>query len=317
MSRIGRVDPPGLKALELEIALGGKDMSVNSQNGSSKADTLIKVVLVFFISLLSFSVGTFVGHQVSKSEQRRMALEGEYKAERGVASVDGSANEVDDEKISEKEVESLTEEFVNKEKAGVKEPVDDTKNEVGEHSEHKEDPKAEANGYKAYPRGKKVDAKSVTVEKHAVPTGKHDDHAEEAKADAHAAPAKVTPAKAAPAKDGAADAAAKVSKGEAPTDGMKEVRKPSSALPAVASSAIGKYTVQVASYAEENEAKNHAATLKGKGWSAFYVPATVQGRTWYRVSVGIYDSNKAATEARSQFMKDTSSKSALVQKIVQ
>lgn len=289
-------------------------MSVNSETGSSKADTLIKVVLVFFISLLSFSVGTFVGHQFSKSEQRRMALEGEYKAERGVASVHGSASEVDDEKISEKEVESLTEEFVNKEKAGVKEPVDDTKNEVGEHAEHKDDHKAEANGYKAYPRGKKVDAKSVTVEKHEA-HAHHADHGD-AKADAHAAPAKA-PAKAAPTKDGATDAADKVSKGEAPTDGKKEVRKPSSALPAVASSAIGKYTVQVASYAEENEAKNHAATLKGKGWSAFYVPATVQGRTWYRVSVGIYDSNKAATEARSQFMKDTNSKSALVQKIVQ
>ena len=297
-------------------------MSVNSENGSSKADTLIKVVLVFFISLLSFSVGTFVGHQFSKSEQRRMALEGEYKAERGVASVDGSANEVDDEKISEKEVESLTEEFVNKEKAGVKEPVDDTKSEVGEHSEHKEDSKAEANGYKVYPRVKKGDEKSVTVEKHAAPTAKHDthahqaDHAGYAKPEAHAAPAKA-PGKAAPNKDGATEAADKVSKGEAPTDGKKEARKPSSALPAVASSAIGKYTVQVASYAEENEAKTHAATLKGKGWSAFYVPATVQGRTWYRVSVGIYDSSKAATEARSQFMKDTSSKSALVQKIVQ
>jgi septal ring-binding cell division protein DamX len=289
-------------------------MSVNSEKGSSKADTLIKVVLVFFISLLSFTVGTFVGNQLSKSEERRLALEGQDKAERSVA----STGDADDEKISEKEVESLTEEFVNKEKAGAKEPVDDSQEEVSEqaeHAEHKAAPDAE--GYKAVPR--------ANVKAAAAKPAAHEEHAEEAKADAHA-PAKTPAAKAAakPAPKAAAhkadaphEAAEKVSKDEAPTDGAKEARKPTSALPAVASSAIGKYTVQVASYADENEAKNHAATLKGKGWSAFYVPATVQGRTWYRVSVGIYDSNKAATEARAQFMKDTNSKSALVQKIVQ
>jgi len=288
-------------------------MSVNSEKGSSKADTLIKVVLVFFISLLSFSVGTFVGHQFSKSEQRRMALEGEYKAERNVA----STNEASDEKISEKEVESLTEEFVNKEKAGAKEPVDDSAEEVAEHgaehAEHKAAP--DSNGYKAVPRaGKKVEA-------HAAPA---EHTTEEAKTDAHGKPApKAVAPKTAPksasthGEDGAHEAAEKVAKGEAPTDGMKESRKPTSALPAVASSAIGKYTVQVGSYPEEAEAKTQAAALKAKGWSAFYVPANVQGRTWYRVSVGIYDSSKAATEARAQFMKDTNSKSALVQKIVQ
>src|SRR4051812_11442321 len=89
---------------------------MSADKGGSKADTLVKVALVFFISLLSFSVGTFVGKQVSDSDHRRTALEGEYKTERGVASVDGKETESGD-KISEKDVESLTEEFVNKEKA--------------------------------------------------------------------------------------------------------------------------------------------------------------------------------------------------------
>lgn len=265
-------------------------MSANSEKGSSKADTLIKVVLVFFISLLSFSVGTFVGHQFSKSEQRRMALEGEYKAERSVA----STNESEDEKITDKEVESLTEEFVNKEKAPAHEQV--AANEEKQEEPQVEHKTAEAEGYKTYPRATKPNP-----EPHAA---------------AAATPA-ATPAPASTAHEPLAKTAEKVAHGEAPTDGMKESRKPASTLPAVASSAVGKYTVQVASYADETEAKNHAATLKGKGWSAFYVPATVQGRTWYRVSVGIYDTNKAAADARSQFMKDTNSKSALVQKIVQ
>src|SRR3954464_7392053 len=89
----------------------------SSEKGGSKADTLVKVVLVFFISLLSFSVGTFVGKQVSDSDHRRMALEGEYKTDRQVASTEGKGEEGSD-KVSEKEVESLTEEFVNKEKGG-------------------------------------------------------------------------------------------------------------------------------------------------------------------------------------------------------
>ncbi len=312
-------------------------MSVNSEKGSSKADTLIKVVLVFFISLLSFSVGTFVGHQFSKSEQRRMALEGEYKAERGIA----STNAEDGEKISEKEVESLTEEFVNKERAGAHEPVDTSENEVNDHGHAEAKPAAHDNeGYKAVPRAKKADGHAATdahaVDSHAVAPAPaaapaHGAAAAHNEADAHAAPAKhgddhATDAKTAKTsaakpgahKDGVHDAADKVAKGEAPTDGAKEPRKPSSALPSVASSAIGKYTVQVASYSEENEAKNHAASLKSKGWAtAFYALATVQGRTWYRVSVGLYDTNKDATEARVQFMKDTGTKAALVQKVVQ
>src|SRR5580693_4454168 len=87
------------------------------ETGSSRTDTIVKVVLVFFISLLSFSVGTFVGKQVSDSDHRRLALEGEYKADRQVASTDTKAEAEAADKISEKEVESLTEEFVNKEKA--------------------------------------------------------------------------------------------------------------------------------------------------------------------------------------------------------
>jgi cell division septation protein DedD len=73
----------------------------------------------------------------------------------------------------------------------------------------------------------------------------------------------------------------------------------------------------VASYQTEEEAKNHAATLKGKGWNAFYLPATIQGKPWFRVSVGLFNNDKSAREFRAQFMKESGSKSTLVQKIVQ
>lgn len=40
---------------------------------TNKADTLTKAVLVFFISLLSFSFGTYVGKQVQDHEYEVMA----------------------------------------------------------------------------------------------------------------------------------------------------------------------------------------------------------------------------------------------------
>lgn len=270
---------------------------MSAEKGSSKADTLVKVALVFFISLLSFSVGTFVGKQVSDSDHRRMALEGEYKADRGVASVEAEGSD----KISEKEVENLTEEFVNKEKvAGGEEKAEEAHGEKAE--------KAGPDGYKAFKRGAK------SAEHKAEPAGEKEEAAAPAeKAAEHKAPVKSKTA----AMDGTHKAAEKVAHDEAPSDGAKEERKPASTLPSVASSAVGKYTVQVDSYADETEAKARAADLKGKGWNAFYLTADVKGHTWYRVSVGLFSNAKSASEFRSQFMKEANNKSAIVQKVVQ
>ena len=291
-----------------------------SEVGSSKADTLVKVVLVFFISLLSFSVGTFVGKQVSDSDHRRMALEGENKSERGVASTEGSVKpegaadaKTEGEtggKISDKEVESLTEEFVNKEKANegsaatmakTEEHAPEGETAATEKTDKAAGEKTEPSGYKTYSRGKMADEAKAGAKGHMHGKMETEDTAETAN-DEHGKLAAI---------------ADKVAKGEAPSDGKGEERKPSSVLPSVASSAIGKYTVQVGSYAEENEAKSHAAELKGKGWNSFYFAANVDGRTWYRVSVGLFNNIKSANEFRGQFMKDANTKSAIVQKIVQ
>jgi len=296
---------------------------MSSEKGSSKADTLVKVVLVFFISLLSFSVGTFVGKQVSDADHRRMALEGEYKADRSIASTDEHKEEVADggDKITEKEVESLTEEFVNKEKG--REPAEAAHGEhvapTGEHAakdEHAEaadDHKTEAvehkeeGGYKTYQGRKTAGAEHKKEEPKA--------HETAAKANketaAHEAP------KAHDAHDATAKVAEKVAAGKAPTDGKKEERKPQSVLPSVASSAVGKYTVQVASYADEGEAKTHVGDMRTKGLNAFVLPAQVNGKTWFRVLVGLFNNVKSADEYRAQLMKDSGTKAAIVQKIVQ
>lgn len=279
---------------------------MSGENGSSKGGTLVKAVLVLLLSLLSFSVGTFVGKSVSDSDHRKLALEGDYGGSREVASVEDHEGGRE-EKISEKEVENLTEEFVNKEKAAEEVAVAE-EHEGGAQAKSGHEEKGhgtEKAGYQAYTRGTKNEAKDGTVTE-----------------DTHGTPAKheVAAAKAAPAAskvDATHKVADKVAGGQAPSDGKPEERKPASTLPSVANSAVGKYTLQVGSYTEETEAKSHAASLKGKGWEAFYLPVKINNRQWYRVLVGLFENSKSAQDFRAQFMKEANTKSAIVQKIVQ
>jgi septal ring-binding cell division protein DamX len=248
----------------------------------SKMDALVKVVLVFFISLLSFSVGTFVGKQVSDSDHRRASLEGGENASTEVAAAtpEEKTEAASEEEVSNKEVEDLASEFVQD---------DNTRTVASE---------KETDGYSDY-HGKKEPVAAA--------------------APAATPPAVIPAQKNAPAKPAVMEAAEKVSKGEAPTSGkmLPPPRKPSSTLPAVASSTVGKYTVQVASFATENDAKQRASALKAKGWNAFYVPAEIKGKTWYRVSIGMFEESQNAQAFMQKYLKESGSKDALVTKIVQ
>lgn len=88
-------------------------------------------------------------------------------------------------------------------------------------------------------------------------------------------------------------------------------------LPKLGSSTIGKYTVQVSSYSTEREAKEHAANLKNHGYSSFYVPAQVKGKTWFRVSIGLFDNYQSANHFKKELEKESLVTSSIVQKIVQ
>ncbi len=254
----------------------------NSNNGS-KADTIFKLVLIFFVSLLSFSVGTYVGKQVSDSDYRRASLESDFNGRSQVATNDSTAVAADPatKPITDQQTESLSQEFI---KAQQRKPasVDGTaaaqagntpKNNGGGPSDN-------MNGYT---RRTKADGRDMASVK---------------------AP-----------DDQAAAAADRVAHDMAPTKDIKVVKRPV-ALPAVATSTVGKYTVQVASYATEKEAKMHATALTKKGYSAFYVPAAVHGRKWYRVSIGLFSDQKAAVDYRTELLATKAVASAIVQKIV-
>jgi len=289
-----------------------------SQRGGARTDTVVKLVLIFFVSLLSFSVGTFVGKQVSDSDYKRLALEDEYKNNGGGHETAENEAHGENPAVSEEEVASLTDEFVKNEKV-------EAKGEEPEHGDREvasdDHAKQDEHGYKKV--GGKKEEKSMKAaatkemaKAHAAPTEEHKEApaaAHKETKDAHAA----APAHAAAKADAAADAAKRVAEGKSATKSEPIPRKPNSVLPSVATSAIGKYTIQVASFASEEEAKTNAAELKEKGWNAFYVPADVKGKTWFRVSVGLFSDMKSATTFRQKFLTETNISNAIVSKIVQ
>lgn len=302
----------------------------------SKTDVVVKLVLVFFIALLSFSIGTFVGKKFSDNQHKLAQLEpnehstevasggghGEtatHGDERGVASVHPDAGDVKPEKaLTDDEIAKLAEEFVTDDEAADPGKLND-KNAGGHTTAHNEHgaPPADA---------------------HAAPA-----HGEEPAHDAHAAPAAHKPASVkapvhaeSPKKDKAppaphhGDHGAPAANSEAlkPAKRMAEghsavidnpthqaSRIPSALPKEVASSAIGKFTVQVASYGTEKEAQTQAADLKGKGFSAFYVSAKVKGATWYRVNVGLFTTQKEADSYKKDLLARAKISSAIVQKV--
>ena len=255
-----------------------------NQNGGAKTDTMVKLSLVFFISLLSFSVGTFVGKQVSDSDKRRMALENEYSKEKPARTVAATDSEATEKKaLSEDEIEQLSQEFVEQ-------AEQDTK-------------MAETDGYQKVDHTQTRKVASVEEKHHAAP--KHDS--------THKKEEPVVEQK----HDNVAKAAQRVANNKAPEADKPAPRKPQSVLPSYTNDAKGKYTVQVASYSNEDEAKKFAQDLREKGYAdAFYIPAEVKGSTWYRVSIGLFESHKSANVYKAQLIKAKTVSSALVQKII-
>ncbi|WP_374034043.1 SPOR domain-containing protein [Bdellovibrio bacteriovorus] len=268
---------------------------------SSKTDVMVKLALVFFISLLSFSIGTFVGKKYSDNQHQLAALEPQKSAhtqEREVASVsEHGTSEGKVGAMTDEEIAKLAEEFVADETTPAT-----TENEVAPaHGEH-----AAPAGHHGEIAETKVESKEPKVETHKPNPTKGD----KTPVTQHNEPS---------------EAAKNVAAGKAPTTleaaekkvTAKEDRLPSSLPKDVAQFAVGKFTVQVASYADEAEAQKMASDLKNKGYSAFYIPANIKGKTWFRVSVGQFATQKEAQAYRTELVSKAKVGSAIVQKITE
>lgn len=261
---------------------------------SSKTDSVVKLAIVFFISLLSFSVGTFVGKKYSDNQHQLAALEPQknsHGGEREVASVHGTEGEQKAGAMTDEEIAKLAEEFVADETTPA-----NTEDHGGEHGAKAEVATShEGHGAAATEEKSKVDTAAPHKVDKAAPVTKHEEPSVAAKNIA----------------SGKAPVAETVKKAAV------EERVPSSLPKDVAQYSVGKFTVQVASYADEAEAQKTASELKNKGYSAFYVPANVKGKTWYRVSVGQFATQNEAQSYRAEFMSTSKMTTAIVQKITE
>lgn len=245
---------------------------------SSKTDSAVKLAIVFFISLLSFSVGTFVGKKFSDNQHQLAALEPQQSEKRSVASVEtqkpSTAHKESSAVMTDDEIARLADEFVTDDIT----PVPHNTQPAATHGINETSGNAATNTH----------------------TVRADDPSAAAKNLAHSGtPAGVQPIAAKPG---------------SPAD---DQRLPSSLPKNVAAYSVGKFTVQVASYADESEAQKMAGDLKSKGYSAFYIPASIKGKTWYRVSVGQFSTQKEAQEYRGTLLEKAKVESAIVQKITE
>ncbi len=244
-----------------------------NQFGGSRTDTLVKLVLIFFISLLSFSVGTFIGKTVTEKQYKDTMYEptGEEIEQASNDDEVGKEDAVDDEALS------LTDEFAKIKKEA---PAVDSRKVASDHGSA--DHGKEASAPKAAP--KMADKK--------------------AEADHGHMDAKIP------------EAAARVAVGKAPTEAHKAEKPKAENLPhEVGSTTTGKYTIQIASYAKEEEANKHSSDLNSKGFSAFVVPAQIKGQTWYRVSVGQFPTQSEALGYKEEFVKKSNISKVIIQKI--
>lgn len=278
---------------------------------AAKSDVIVKLALVFFISLLSFSIGTFVGKKYSDNQHKLAQLEPAKGEEaRAVASEHGEEPASHSPgTMSDDEIAKLAEEFVSDDTAEQEHGKVAAKDEHDEHGEAKEE-KGEEKNETAKNEEPAAEAKQETAKAEKA-EAKHEEKAVVAKKEEKHDAAKE-------AKHEPLAVAKRVAEGKAPSplnaakaEVAHETRKPSSLPKDVAQYSVGKFTVQVASFNTETEAKKRAGDLKEQGYSAFYVPTAIKGKTWYRVSVGLFATEKEAKDYKSSKKMDT----AIVQKI--
>lgn len=295
---------------------------MKNQLGSSRMDTVLKMLLIAFVSLLAFSTGVYFGKEMVEQDYQYKALESDFKH------ATTAQNKSPEDAINEEEVANLSDKYLNAEK----EDLADAAQRAAHGEEVHGTAKAEQRGVASAHDDHQATKADPHGDSHAAPAPKaaaHDDHhaapapaakKEAAHDDHHAAPApKASTHSAKPDLSAAHKAAERVANNAAPVSEPKhheeENRVPTSLPKTVGGKGMVEFTVQVASYPTADAAKSHANELVKKGFPAFPVEAVVNGRSWYRVSVGSFKTQKEATAYRTTLLKQADLQSAIVQKI--
>ncbi len=301
---------------------------------AAKMDTLVTVIIVFFVCLLSFSVGTYVGKRFSDYQHQIALLKGSpteeslaLNPETHDASIAHSTEEQDHSSpsaaLSDDDVAKLAQEFATTSDEALHDTTSEKPTEIPTHSdEHQEEATHQA-GNKDQHTNK--DDRHLASE---TPTEPAPSKTVTAKASTTHTPATqtaTTTTKAAHTST-AATANSKANVTEEKQSHDADHVDQQTVAKNLATSRAGKYTVQVGSFPTEIEASQLTETLKKQGLSAYFVAARVPSKnadekekykTWYRVSVGLYGDLKEAESTKNQLVTDKKIKSGMVLKLTE
>lgn len=247
---------------------------------SQKTDTMIKLALVFFVSLLSFSIGTYVGKKYSDNQHKLSLLEpkketpapkvdefasdtAETEKNHGLEESEIASNEQKPAALTDSEVAKIAEEFASEDTAAEEKLVATV------------DPQEK-------------ELKTITETPSAKSTVKN--------------------VQAAPPVNQAA-----VQKTKA-VEILVEERIPASIAPKKEVTTIH-FTVQIGSFPTQAEAEKMTSELQAKGYKTTFVPAKINGQTWFRVNVGLFGTVKEAQDYKKEFLEKTKLASAIVQRV--
>lgn len=230
---------------------------------------IIELALVFFISIFSFSIGTFVGKKYSDNQHRLALLEPSKKTEER-ASVEATVNTeasttTTENEITDADVAKMAEEF----------STEDEEVHGGEATQAAIQGMNNEAHAAANASANQVTTKTVTTVK---------PHVKDVK---------------------------EVTLQEA-NDEMPE-REVASIAPKA--KMMQNYTVQVGSYPSEIEANKMAESLLARGYKANAIAANVNGKTMYRVQVGMFNNFNEAQEYKKELIEKNRLTSAFVQKV--
>lgn len=306
-----------------------------NQKGASSWDLVLKILSITLVSLFAFSSGVWFGKKLSDSDYQRLALEGEFDRAVGKGQVAGKESDAmdeaahDSEALTEEEVAAATDKAIHSQKAN--DSAEQATADAGHAPAAKQTAAAghnaaQAVGHEATKTAAPEKTRSTasatvaaTAAGHAAPataatTAATTAAVKPAPVAGHASPIGATR----PDLSAAHQAAARVASNAAPVGNeppAAQSRVPSSLPKTVGATNDVEFTVQVASYPTNEAAKEHVDSLVKKGFPAFPVEARINGKVWYRVSVGSFKSFNDASKYRAQLVKQTDLPSAIVSKI--
>lgn len=238
---------------------------------------IIELCLVFFISVLSFSIGTYIGKKYADNQHRLSMLDPNHS-----------------------QTTELPATAVHSE-----EPVQKTETASV----------AEASDSEIHQDGSTQAAKQAEVEQPIAPSMSHAISDEDvAKLSAEMEEEEQATPQGKPVKEIQATSTTASKKTE--TNIVREVASISEKAKSIGTSTNGaKYTVQVGAYPSTTEADKIVNSLKARGYSAAFTQANVNGKTWYRVQVGSFVTLEEAQAQKKDLVEKNHLSSAIIQRI--